>query len=208
MTVDQLLECLSNTKQMSDIVVYDDIISLEKQIEVERILSGQDFPWYLANTPNHYTSNPDENGVIKYNDERVREYIQFVHVFIIDGVIRSERGFPIVDSLFEELVKKTGMKVQGFFRIKANLQPKIEHSNIDTYNLPHTDADYDHKVAIYYVNDSDGDTAIFDNSDNPVIVKSISPKRGRFVVFDGKHYHAGRHPNSHDTRIVVNFNFI
>ena len=53
------------------------------------------------------------------------------------------------------------------------------------------------------------DTTFFKKSnDEYKIIKTVEPKKGRFVVFDGKYYHAGRHPNDHDTRLVINFNFI
>jgi hypothetical protein len=35
----------------------------------------------------------------------------------------------------------------------------------------------------------------------------ISPKKGRMVFFDGKHYHASMHPLENPQRIVVTFNF-
>ena len=59
-------------------------------------------------------------------------------------------------------------------------------------------------VIIYYVNDSDGDTCIFDNEGK--VQHRISPKKGRFLVFDGNRKHAGSHPYHANYRVVINSN--
>ena len=93
-------------------------------------------------------------------------------------------------------------------RIKANFQSKFL-SDPDCYNTPHYDNLNEHLVIIYYVNDSDGDTFIFENDKYPLkIKKRVSPKAGRFVIFNGNHFHAGIHPKSNDYRIVINFNLM
>ena len=56
-----------------------------------------------------------------------------------------------------------------------------------------------------YLNDSDGDTIIFD--ENFKIKKRITPKKNRVVIFDGITYHTGCHPCKNDKRIVLNVNF-
>lgn len=77
-------------------------------------------------------------------------------------------------------------------------------SNCDLpHNNPHVDFPFPHMVGLYYVNDSDGDTIIWDGDKK----ESITPKRGRFAVFDGKYYHASACPRNNPTRIVLTFNF-
>ena len=61
-----------------------------------------------------------------------------------------------------------------------------------------------HYTGIYYVNDCDGDTFLFDGTKE---IAKISPKKGRIVIFDGKTLHAGSHPYLSDFRMVINFNF-
>lgn len=68
---------------------------------------------------------------------------------------------------------------------------------------PHVDMEKWHKVLLYYVNDSDGDTVFFNKKDGKIIER-VSPKKGRLVAFDGNIYHAAGIPkNNH--RCVVNF---
>ena len=69
----------------------------------------------------------------------------------------------------------------------------------------HVDLPFQHTVVLYYVNDADGDTVFFDK--NNKIVKSVSPKRGRIVMFDGTQYHGGGIPRK-GPRCAVNFDII
>ena len=68
----------------------------------------------------------------------------------------------------------------------------------------HTDTTYPHWVCLYYVNDSDGDTILYD--DNGKEIKRISPKKGRIVFFDGTIEHSAGVPTQ-TNRIVVNIAF-
>ena len=83
---------------------------------------------------------------------------------------------------------------------------------------PHTDwnSDVEHTVVIYYVNDSNGETCLIDKTNKEVelknilnvdykVIKKVSPKKGRLVVFDGSIYHASSSPTLMP-RCVINFN--
>jgi len=191
-----------------DINIYDDCISMEMQNQIEQLLTDSNFPWYLSNTPNNYTVDPTSHSSLKSTNLKIKDHIQLVHTVIVEGEIKSPH-FSIINSLFEQLVNKSHIEIEGFYRIKCNLQPQKNHNNVEFYNTPHIDSNQKHKVAIYYVNNSDGDTTFFKELNGEYkIIKTVEPKKGRFVVFDGKYYHSGRHPNNHDTRLVINFNFI
>jgi hypothetical protein len=90
------------------------------------------------------------------------------------------------------------------------------------FHNPHVDFYAPHRVALYYVNDSDGDTVVFNETSDDITLeqsvrhanenkfteaKRIAPKKGRMVAFDGKHYHSSMHPLNNQSRIVVTFNF-
>ena len=74
---------------------------------------------------------------------------------------------------------------------------------------PHTDLKVPNLTCIYYVNDSDGDTVIFNErqkSEEYTIAESITPKKNRLLVFDGDIYHTGHSPKKHRNRILINTN--
>lgn len=64
-------------------------------------------------------------------------------------------------------------------------------------------------TAIYYVNDSTGDTIIFDQKfghPGPLTVRTrVPPRKGRLVVFDGALLHAGNTPRTNGPRVNINF---
>jgi len=101
-------------------------------------------------------------------------------------------------------------------RVKVNFNPKINISE-DECMHPHCDMNEgkDSYTAIYYVNDSDGDTVIFNetkmdtflNGEELSIKKRIKSKKGRFVMFKQDYLHAGFPPTKSDYRVVINFNF-
>jgi hypothetical protein len=82
------------------------------------------------------------------------------------------------------------------------LQTQYQDNNEKNFNIPHKDLDTEHYVFLYYVNDSDGDTIIFD--DNNKIIDKIKPKKGRILLFDGNLLHSSSHPILSKKRIVIN----
>lgn len=131
---------------------------------------------------------------------------------------------------------KIGVKVglDLVVRCKLNLQTTAPLKAKGKYNLPHVDFDRidgtKFLTAIYYLNDSDGDTFLFNEKsssmphnklmddgsmspddmkfiDNLTIKKRISPKKGTLIIFRGDTIHAGSHPTSAQNRLVLNYNF-
>ena len=72
-------------------------------------------------------------------------------------------------------------------------------------NMPHVDWDFEHYTMLYYVNDSDGPTIIYDESAN--MVDKIEPVKGRVLIFSGDTIHASSSPTEHNCRITINYNF-
>lgn len=90
---------------------------------------------------------------------------------------------------------------------------------------PHLDYYLPHWTFLYYVNDSDGDTFIFDQVSEPVdlnvwprkepvypskftVADRVTPKAGRLVIMDGLLYHSSSAPAEHGDRMTLTFNFM
>jgi hypothetical protein len=77
---------------------------------------------------------------------------------------------------------------------------------------PHTDYSSEHKTLVYYVNDTDGDTVFYNewNDGTPreefSVERTVHPKMGRAIVFDGLQYHSTSYPTK-DVRAFVNINY-
>jgi len=200
------------------IIVLDDLIPKNLQDEIENVLTGPEFPWYMTCHKNKdgefITSDYSQNKKFD-NNNNVKDIGQLVHIFMKIGnderlgdniTIRSPY-FDFILSVLELATKKYDLKNVLVKRIKSNLKTTSQKFNKDSFGTPHRDYDKSHFVLIYYVNDSDGDTFIFDNEDDLNITKRITPKKGRVLLFDGKYYHAAGNPVDSNYRIVVNYDF-
>lgn len=174
--------------------VYDNVLTSKQISSISSALLSSEIPWVF-----------NEKTVTNYEYETQAshltfEYMQFVHKFKDDdgNVVSNFSG--ITDYILRKFIEHTNILPKRHFRVKMNLQPKVD---IIGHNTPHVDFPKKHWVLLYYVCDSDGDTVIFNND---TIVNTVSPKAGRYLLFDGSQKHAGAHPNISDKRVVVNFN--
>jgi len=183
---------------IDDILVIDDIIPKSYQDEIEKaIFDNDNFNWFLlkdvtrgGNTFNNYGFN----HALKYEDGSIGS--NFLSFFI-----------PLVYMATE----KTNLKYNNIIKARAFLQTL---RNNKSYNIPHVDLQYPHLVFLYYVNDSDGDTFLFEETleDTPNPQKDyqfntkqfVSPKKGRGLLFNGNRYHASSNPTKLP-RCVINF---
>jgi hypothetical protein len=126
----------------------------------------------------------------------------------------------LVPLLFVSL-DKAQLTLNGLVRVRLGMFPR---TLLDVpYHNPHVDFYEPHLVGLYYVNDSDGDTVVFNETYDDVsqeqsvlhtkegrftIARRISPKKGRMVGFDGRHYHASMHPMKASSRIAIAFSFL
>jgi hypothetical protein len=107
----------------------------------------------------------------------------------------------VVYRILDTIEERSDLLLKNSFRAQVNFTYP-QKNNLPT--PPHVDADFDHQVLIYYVFDSDGDTIFYDKDLN--VIKTCTPKAGRFVLFDGSILHSARPPDSYEKRVVVNIN--
>ena len=155
-----------------------------------------------------------------YNDDEVIKdnaptHFQFVNVPFSNGNIRDHELYYLLMPMIGEIVSK---ELPGYMmtRSRAILQVPTSH-DIDMF-VPHVDFEGTGMIsAIYYVNDSDGDTVLFNESAYDVDmsdradydfteVDRVSPEKGRLVIFPSGKYHCGS-PPSKSNRMLINFNF-
>lgn len=100
----------------------------------------------------------------------------------------------------------------GTVRCKFNILTRQEVG--DCYNQPHVDVHYPTYTMLYYLNDCDGDTVLFneiaketDESLQLTIKQRISPKKNRAIIFESNRYHASCNPSNSEARFVMNWVF-
>ena len=129
----------------------------------------------------------------------------------------SNHFYPLVYPLIVLAEKELGLELANkVHRAKANFLLADTSSPENTYHYPHIDVklapnEKNIKLAtlLYYVNDSIGDTVIFNeknpNSKNLTEMKRISPKKGKAIFFDSSHLHCSTPPKTN--RYVINIVF-
>jgi hypothetical protein len=214
---------------LNKIHIFDNFLSLEEQDELERqIIINTGFKW-RATYSRIFKPPPKEelgdsrplaldapkNGKIKiknnifWNQDRpglmVGEYFEHGAGWV----------YGYNDRFITSPLKKLGLNYE-LQRIKVNFNPReiIEHKG--SCYVPHVDIENGGGwTGIYYVNESDGDTVIFnEKTNNPIrnneeisVKEVINNKRGRLVIFNQNLLHAGCPPIESNNRIVINFNF-
>lgn len=188
---------------INSIHVYEDIISKEKQDILENYLSSRKVGWRHINNTEYIDSHQPQDVMISDN--------------ITDTNIKS-----IISEIESSVANKLNTNVQSNYRYKVNLlKPEYFSEDRNDKDSIHIDRFYPHVSMVYYVNDSDGDTRFYKMGDgNPgkfieylsrkeydrfIEFKSVTPKKGRIVVFDGLIPHASTYPKNGE-RYIINFN--
>jgi hypothetical protein len=190
--------------------IYDDnFLSLKKIFEAKQLVTkeNKEINW-LALTS---TTSIGKYLKLKDNSITVSEDSQESHGASIYNT-KFSSIHDLGSNILHTFAKKHGIEVKEILRIKANILNKTDKQN--HIHPPHVDMTTPHMVLLYYVNDSDGDTVIFDQKydDGEVprltVNRAISPKAGAAILFDGLTYHSSSSPQYAEKRIILNINFL
>ena len=218
---------------LNDVVVLDDLIPTYYQKIIEETIYFHT-PFTMGNTFKGTSYIGNDELLQKDSSKMIFEQFQ-----LANSTTHRDKANPDKDNpqkklhFFEKLnwqhyfltplqfgLAKLNYMVQfeNIIRIKSNFQTRAFNKTPDQYNFPHIDIDLNIPepnlacVAIYYVNDSDGDTVIFnEESGTPIdqltIKQRVASKKGRLVIMPSRFLHAGSHPIDSPYRFVINYNF-
>ena len=198
---------------MNEIIKVNDLLPPGYADAIEHDLTRTNFLWsYIDDVTSMYFGN--NSGLS--------------HVAFDTGGPMSE-WFPFIKPLIYSIEQAHKQKLEKLFRIRVGFltqtdQPKYE------YNTPHVDFLWPHYTACYYVNDSDGDTVVFDqrltdvtpeaiginetilkdytDKTNFTIADRCAPRKNSLCIFDGYRFHASTKPRHHNRRLVITVNYI
>jgi hypothetical protein len=198
---------------INEIFVFDNIIEENLQDIVEL---------YCKESTNNWECM---ENITFSEDDVTFDADKFPAKIIPSGNINEDSIKNIIELIQKNTLAKTKLEYVKNYRIKINWTAPIDIDETIEYKLLHVDKYEEHIVIIYYVNDTDGDTLIFNNKNgnnskdfykqfdgtidinNFELKKSISPKKGRVVMFNGNLYHYGKYPKIKD-RFVINMNLV
>lgn len=196
---------------MSDIIEIENFIPVDYQKYLHDVMTGWEFPWVLNKNMvsgddcfvNQKNNPPGFNHFLYERGQPISSYFNLIYPLVLS--ITSQSGIPC----------------NRLFRMRANLTLANQKSE-SSLLMPHIDSFHKHWVAIYYVNDSDGETVIFNekNEDfdsgeadikrikegNFTVKHRVTPKQGKLIAFPGEYYHTASFCNESDYRCLININ--
>ena len=178
----------------SDVIILDDFLPKAFVDRYAKKVLDKDFNWF-------YLENITRSDI-------PRTYKSS------DNIEWYDPYWSLQHSLFicEMFAEKTGWNFDRLYRMKINQLTSTKEYHI---NFPHVDAEYAHDVLLYYINDSDGETILYDKlwepSHNKVELElkeilRIPPKAGRCIKFNGLRYHSSSTPVTTKRRLALNMN--
>jgi len=196
---------------LNEIKVIDNILSPKYENFFYNVYKK--IPWLLQK--DIYEHNiKDKTNIGNFVDRNTVNTIQLSYILyhIKTNKPTSNIYSTCIDAVNEMKIKFEIPKIK-LQRIKFNLllnNSKV--NNIEKYNVPHVD-DIKRKnfVIIYYCNNSDGDTIIFNEKlgekfDKLSIKKRVKPQKNRAVFFNGNFFHTSTNPIKYEHRCVMNIN--
>ena len=172
--------------------LYNNFLTPTEVDKIHDTIFNIDFSWHYAHENTVSLSDLKQE---EKNFPNILDYYQLCHVFYSE--------YSKYSYIPDQIINKLNLP-NKILRAKVNLQGQNIKATTETYNCPHTDRDEPHLSAIYYVNDSDGFTFLFDNDNN--IIEKVMPKKGSLLLFDGAIKHASGHPVEFLKRCIINFN--
>ena len=192
-------------------LVIDNLFNKEHQDLIET--SALRIPWFFQDNTCDFSYIPNYTKSIS----GAKETPFFVNMMVDDFHVQSEY-YKYFAPIVVALEKRTGKSYRNrLFRMKANMYLKQPDYPEGFFHTPHVDV-YDEKtdtigegeIFLYYVDKSDGPTYMFNErfpSKQVTKRTSISPDRGKGVLFDLQTQHASSPPRIHERRVTLNFVF-
>lgn len=171
---------------------------------------------YIENTAHAYTKKTDSECDANWQ----ASFVNNVYMF-------GQSPTELYDAFLPasvQIAEAAGLKLDNMIRMRLGL---ITRTPSPIVHEPHIDALVSHYTALIYLNDSDGDTVLYNETmgitpegieeydyeaqrckiTRFTEMSRISPKSNRIMIFNGKHFHSSTSPTEHNSRLVMTINF-
>jgi len=195
---------------MTDIIIIDNVVDVETQDQIYNSIFNKETQWTFARSVFY-----DPVMHPEVSSKQKNSLMSFTKPLIDYETGERDKLFFLYSKPLANICNP-----RKIFNCRLQLQlPLITEQN-KIYGVPHVDQyrDEKFKVAVYYTNDVDGDTVLFKQTIHNTtpeeikngkleVAQTVSPKKGRLVIFDGDIYHAVGKPKT-DLRCIINYNFL
>jgi hypothetical protein len=189
-------------------IILDDFIEKKLQNQIEDAMFDCNWSFKIDNT---YDYNASLMGM---------KYRKFLNPFeydispsIITNLQTNQKIFKLFFPIIEKTCNHINFNLEQISRCIAEIQGvQVIRKQNKVCNI-HINQKTPHLVLLYYVNDADGETLLFDKTINDIedddinmiyidekyefnAVNKVMPKRGRILLFDGRTYHSASSPTT------------
>ena len=187
--------------------IIDNFLPEEDFLEIRNQVLGVGFPWFYVDRV-----SASEESWIDITDPNCKETDGFFNT-----VINTQREYynplaQIFDKFFIGL-ERIGYKPEDMIVCRLSMKFPKSGFTAETYQLPHIDLPgKPHDSLIFYLNDSDGPTRLFEEFYDGTkqktfkVKEAVKPVANRLLQFDGFQYHTAANPIETSRRIILNLN--
>ena len=192
--------------------IIDNFLDQSEFDKLYKTVMSNEFPWFYVS---HASLAPEDNYI---DDPLAVETPGFNHIVFEREWKAKSFTYKIMSAFFDRLKEVYGYDEQHILRARFSMKFQKLNYTEDNYNLPHVDYYYPHQTMIYYMNDSDGDTRIFDQFYTMIgfhkgiaqktftTKQRVEPKANRLLILDGLQYHTASNPINSERRVIFNLN--
>lgn len=190
-----------------DICIIDDNFLKKERVEELKEIIMHKTPFFFLDK-----GGAAQDGIHGISGDKFIDYPILINSNMED--FGPESLFYNAKDVVSTFLKSNGLKLKSISRSRSNLSyPSIDRR----HTPPHVDDADDHYTFIYYVNDSDGDTNLYEQhfdgatvrtQDDLTLFKGITPKAGRGVLFKGTRFHTWQPPFETKARCIINMNIL
>jgi hypothetical protein len=197
----------------SSLQIFDNFLDTTDFTQLSNFVLSEKFPWFFIE---NVSIDPQDSALI--TDPLALETSGFNHVsFDRDWNVESFT-YNNLTPLFNKLQSALGFTYQHLIRARLSMKFQKNNFTSNNYNIPHVDYFYPHESLIFYLNDTDGDTRIFDQwhtyseTERPIPPEQfttqarVTPKANRLVWINGLQYHTASNPVQGTKRVIININ--
>jgi len=185
-------------------IILDDLIEKELQNQIEDALFDCNWTFMMDNTYDHNASLVG----MKYR-KFLNPFEHNISPSIITNLQTNKKIFKLFNPIIQKTCNHINFNLEQISRCIAGIQGvQVIRKQNKVCNI-HINQETPHLVLLYYVNDADGETILFDKTINDIeddmyldekhefnVVNKIMPKQGRILLFDGRTYHSASSPTT------------
>jgi|TARA_B110000971_G_C19808774_1_gene407809 hypothetical protein len=175
--------------------------------KITELMTSPMMPWYVCIT-DYY--NEDENP---HNHKW--QHIAY-HKDVSDTYMAPWLTMAVGDA-----ISRSGQNLDEIIRVRCSTTTITPENHVAD---PHVDTDFPHMTALFYLNDSDGDTIVYkdvyDESKRldqteyykqyvktPTVDYTVTPQANKMCWFNGLTYHSSNSPTTVAKRYIINVNY-